>query len=275
MTPSAVPFDVIVPARNEAAALHRTAPALAAALRGTGGRAIYVLNATTDGSADLLRAVPGLDPKIVELAAAGKARALAAGDRAARHDLRFYLDADVRVAPGTFEALTLPLASGRADLVAPRIRVNVEGARSVPRQVGRIWGDQLARRPDAFMTLTGYGPAGLRARGPWPDVIADDDWGRDRIAPSRRLILEEVTVEIDAPRTLADWIAVRARWLRGSRELRRRFPGAPPPVRIPLRGDPLDLAAYLAVRLAAVPVSLLQEAVGADWSTDRSTRRDP
>lgn len=273
MSASTVPFDVVVPARNEAAALRRTAPALAAALCGTGGRAIYVLNATTDGSAEVLRAVPGLEPLIVERASPGKARALASGDRAARSGVRFYLDADVRVAPGTFEAMAAPLAQGRADLVAARIRVSVDGARPVPRRVGRIWGDQLARRPDAFMALTGYGPDGLRARGPWPDVIADDDWARNRIAPSRRLILEDVTVEIDAPRTVADWIAVRARWLRGSRELRRLFPGGPPPVRTALRGDPLDLAAYLAVRLAAVPVSRLQEAFGAGWSVDRSTRR--
>lgn len=269
------PFEVIVPARNEAAALRRTAPALAAALRGTSGTAIYVLNGTDDDSADVVSAVPDLWARIVEVAAAGKAGALTAGDRAATRGVRFYLDADVFVPPGAFAALLAPLLDGRADLVAPRIRVDFEGAGPLSRRVGRVWGDQLARRPDAFMALTGYGPDGLRRRGPWRDLMADDDWARDRIAPHRRAIVEGVVVGIEGPRDVASWIAVRSRWLRGRRELRRAVPGTARPRRVAPRGSSLDLAAYLAVRLAATPVAMVHDARRAGWSVDRSTRRAP
>lgn len=267
------PFTVIIPVRNEATAISRTAPALKRALAGLPATVIYVLNATTDKSAEAIAGTFGTEARIVQTPMRGKTVALNLGDSTAATDgIRVYLDADVTVLAAMFAPLLRPLEDGTADLVAPRLDVGLEDARPLARRVGLVWADQLARRPDAFMCCTAFSPAGQRLRGPWPNILADDDWTRGRIDPARRKIVENAHAQIIAPRTLYGWLTVRARWIRGSRELRRLGAGGVDHARVRPRGTKLNLATYYAVRLAAEPVAIVQRLLGIHWGRDESSR---
>lgn len=266
------PFEVIVPVRNEAFKLTQTAPALKVAVQGLPAKIIYVLNATTDQSAAVIEAAFGGQAEIIHLKQAGKTAALRAGDDAASHGLRVYLDADVLVEPASFPTLLAPLIDGSADLVAPRMIAEMDGGKGFAQGVSRVWSDQLMRRQDAFMNFMAFNAAGIERRGEWIDVIADDDWARDRIDPARRLIVEEVGARITPPTTLRGWLTVRARWIRGQRELVRLGMVRPHCSTPRPRGSFLDLAAYYAIRLGAEPLALYHHWTNVSWGRDNSTR---
>ena len=267
------PFNVIIPARNEAVALGQTAPALKRALAGLPATVIYVLNATADQSAAIIQQVFADQALIIQTRIPGKTAALNVGDQAAGGGICVYLDADVTVAPNIFRLLLSPLEDGTADLVAPRLEIDLRLSGPLARRIGRVWADQMMRRPDAFMCCTAFSPDGQSQRGPWPDVLADDDWARGRINTARRKIVETAQATIIPPGDLPGWLTVRARWIRGSRELRRLGLLGPAPVRVPPRGKKLDMASYYAVRLAAEPVAMMQQLVGTNWGRDESSRK--
>ena len=266
------PFSVIVPVRNEALMLSKTAPSLREATKGLPAEIIYVLNATDDESATIIAGCFGDQACILETPKPGKARALRIGDRAASRSLRIYLDADVLVQSDTIKVVLATLCSGEADLVAPRVKVNLQGLGGFSLRVTRVWADQISRRQDAFMGCIGMSAAGLDARGEWPDVLADDDWARSRIPPSRRRILETTYIEISLPRDVLSWIKVRARWIRGTRQLRQMNVETAPVRQLRPRGSLPDLAIYYLIRLLAEPFASVQEWMGADWGMAKSTR---
>ena len=269
---------MIVPARDEEAALRRTAPALREAVRGLDAQVVYVLNATTDRSAEAIRAAFGDAATIIEEPRPGKAHALRRGDRAADRWPRFYIDADVAPAPDALRLLLEPLERGEADLVAPRLLSDPGGG--LAGRVGAVWLSLPYARGARFQGLLGLSRAGRGAWGPWPDLIADDRFAALSVPAARRRIHPEATAGMPLPRTLRAWVGVRARWLRGQRELARL--GLLPMgeaghgealrrlARAPSRWP--DLALYAAVRGLAHPVCLWEEATSARWYRDRTTR---
>lgn len=267
------PFSVIIPVRNEAAQLARTAPALKNAVTGLPAQIIYVLNATQDESASIIRATFDRQAAIIEMDRPGKAIALRAGDAASSRSIRVYLDADVWVEPDIFGNLLIPIISGQADLVAPKIRANLSDSKGLSRRVSRVWADQLDRRKDAFMCCTAFSENGLGLRGIWPTILADDDWARSQIPTDRRIIVDTAKIEISPPRDLASWLRVRARWIRGTRELRQFRTLSQPHQKVRPRGRLPDLAVYYFVRALAEPLASFQRWVGADWGRDISTRK--
>lgn len=266
-------FNVIIPVYNEEVALKRTAPALHEALADLPAHLIYVLNATFDESRAVIEQVYVGDAQILDLPNPGKTAALRAGDLAAPHSCTVYLDADVLIDKSTITALIEPLQQGHADLVAPKIMVDLTEVEGLALSVGRVWANQLLRRQDAFMNCSAFSAAGLQRRGPWADVLADDDWARDRIHPTRRKIIETTQAHIMAPRDIKSWIAVRARWIRGTRQLKQKGEAGPFPCSITRpKGTMWDLAVYYAVRLTAEPIARLHQFNDERWERDNSTR---
>lgn len=265
-------FDVIVPVHNEGVRLRATAPALKAAVANLSANVIYVLNGTTDDSDLVIHSVFGQTACVITLPVAGKTHALRAADAVSRHSLRVYLDADIIIAPDTFRALLKPLTDGRADLTAARLVADLSQSRGLALRVGRVWADQLARRQDAFLCCTAMNEAGLQRRGAWPDVIADDDWARNRIDSTRRIIVETAMAYMLPPRDLLSWVKVRARWIRGARELKRLEQHDLRVDRVGPQGSLPDLAIYYLTRLGAEPLALLQQGARYRWGTDYSTR---
>jgi glycosyltransferase involved in cell wall biosynthesis len=266
------PFDVIVPVRNEGVKLRKTAPALKAALTGLPATVIYALNDTTDDSQAVIQSIFGQTACVLQLPTAGKTRALRAADDASKRQWRVYIDADILVGTDAFPALLKPLIGGQADLTAARLVVDLSRSSGLALRVSRVWADQLARRHDAFMCCTAMNEAGLKQRGPWPNVLADDDWARNRIDPTRRMIVETAKAYMSPPQDLRNWIKVRARWIRGTRELKKMGENYTPADRVRPRGSFPDLALYYFTRLGAEPLALVQQRKQYYWGRDNSTR---
>jgi len=133
--------------------LARTAPALMAATRAHDAEIIYVLNGTTDQSADVIAQVFGENATILILEDASKTHALNAGDAHARHFPRFYLDADITLHPDALRILAEPLVKGDTDLTAAPI-LPISNGSWAARHVARIWGAlPYTRLPNGSATL--------------------------------------------------------------------------------------------------------------------------
>lgn len=269
-------FNVIIPVYNEAIKLRKTAPILKTALTGLCAHVIYVLNATTDDSSLVIRNVFGHTAHIINLPIASKTGALRAADSVSTHTLRVYLDADIIVEAHTFSALLKPLIDGHADLTSARLIADISQCHGLALRISRVWADQLSRRHDAFMCCTAINETGLQQRGPWPDIFADDDWARNRIHPSRRMIIETAKAYMSPPQDIKNWLKVRVRWIRGSKELKRisTKENYTSVTSVKPKGSLLDLTVYYVIRLAAEPLVYLQKNTHDYWGTDNSTRRE-
>lgn len=272
--PVAGRYSVIIPVRNEARTLRRTLPHLLAATQGDPAELIFVCNGCRDDSAAVITAVN--DPRIVLLQAdrSGKCHALNLGLDRARQQPVFFLDADVQLAPGTFRRLIAALEEPGIEMVSPRICFDLTRASRAARAVARVWLALPHARCDAFHHLIGVSGTGRRRWDRFPDVMGDDAYLCAVIPGDARRIVDDCALTTRPPSTLRAWIAVRARWIRGERELRAR--GQAPVrtigqrralvrlVRQPGMAGPTLL--YLAVRLCAAAMARLP---ARDWFRDR------
>jgi Glycosyl transferase family 2 len=134
------PVTVALPVRDEA---HRVAPTVAALLdqRGVPDLEVLVLDdGSTDGTADVVRAVTGADPRLRVLTGTpprrgvpGKPHACAQLAAAARGAVLVFVDADVLLAPHAVAAAVAELRRGRLDVLSPWPRQVAEG--TAPRLV--------------------------------------------------------------------------------------------------------------------------------------------
>jgi glycosyltransferase involved in cell wall biosynthesis len=257
-------LSVIVPASNEEGYIGRCLSALYASPC-PGAEAIVVANGCRDRTADAARetaaqaAATGWALTVIELAKGSKPGAMNAGDGAARHGTRAYLDADVTVSPGLMAALAGVLAGDAARYASGTPRIP-RAQSAVTRAYARFW----QGLPFNQTAAPGYGlfavnAAGRARWGVFPDIISDDTFVRLQFVPEER-------VQVPAP---YDWpmiegfsalTRVRRRQDAGVAELNRLYPGllareGKPPLglgrlaRMALR-DPVGFATYATVALA-------------------------
>jgi hypothetical protein len=129
------PVTLALPVRDEA---HRVVPALAALLaqRGVPDLELLVLDdGSTDGTADVVRAVADGDPRVRVLPGTppppglpGKPRACAQLADAARGSVLVFVDADVVLAPHAVAAAVAVLRGAGLDLLSPWPRQLADGA---------------------------------------------------------------------------------------------------------------------------------------------------
>lgn len=221
MITSVPPFGIVVPVRNEAAALRETLPALLRALEGLPVRTIWVCNDCSDDSADVIRALAGKSAEILDLPHAGKTRALQAGDDAlAGLFPRFYLDADVTFSKNALPALLRPLLNNKADLVAARRIHCTNGVSTLSAAMARTW-DTLPYPYEAgFLGAVGLSEAGRSSWRRWPNILGDDVFVAANIPSHRRQMVTHVTASTRPPADFKGWVIMRARWRQGEEELR-------------------------------------------------------
>ncbi len=278
-------LSVILPASNEARYI---GPCLEALLASTGitsqssdpVEVIVVANACRDETVPIARsfeataAARGWRLVVLDLAEGGKLNALNVGDRAARGEIRVYLDADVIVSPPLLAELRAALdrpgpayASGALRIAPARSRVS--------RAYGRLW----ARVPFMAEGVPGCGvfavnAAGRARWGAFPDIISDDTFARLQFMPHERI---GVAAPYDWPivEGFSRLVRVRRRQDAGVAEIARRYPalidnegkapvGATRGLLLAL-SDPLGFVAYAAVALAV----RLPFGGGGGWSRGR------
>jgi glycosyltransferase involved in cell wall biosynthesis len=203
--------------------------------------------------------------RVVEVPEAGKARALAAGERAARGAAIAYLDADVVLLPGTLASMAAALAGDAPCFAAPR-RFLLPPRSWITRAYTRVWEDLPAVGPDVGAGCYGVNRAG---RGRWaifPNLLADDAFVRTRFAEHERVVCGEGGALVRMPEGLALVRAVR-RWRSGNQQLRAMLG-----VSADLRGGALRSFLQLVrqPRLwADLPVFILVTAAGRVWPPPR------
>lgn len=215
------PFSLVIPVRDEEAALRRSLPALLRAMEGLRARPIWVCNGCNDDSASVIAMHAGSSAEILVLDCPGKTQALQAGDDALG-DLfpRLYLDADVILQQDSLPQLLRPLLDGSADLIAARINHATEGVSPLSAAIARCWEALPYARQLAFLGVVGLSAAGRKNWECWPLVTGDDIFVSATVPPERSLIVAEVVALTCPPSNFAGWIRRRARWLKGERELR-------------------------------------------------------
>ena len=256
-------LSVIIPASNEEAYI---GPCLTALFTSTTpAECIVVANGCHDATA--ARAI-ALTPEanargwalhVLNLPQGGKPNALNAGDAAASHATRAYLDADVIVSPPLMAQLAAALAPHRA-LYATGTP-HIPAAKSpVTRAYARFW----QKLPFAQSAAPGYGLFATNAMGrarwnAFPKIISDDTYIRLLFAPSERIQCPAPYnwPMIEGFRALT---RVRRRQDAGVAELRQLYPDLQPNEAKPglspsrLAGlaltDPAGFATYAAVTAA-------------------------
>jgi len=184
-------LSVVIPASNEAAYITGCLTALFAST--VPGDCVVVANGCHDATADRARAMDraasaaGWRLVVLDLAQGGKPDALNAGDAAAAHPARVYLDADVVVSPTLMAELAMALAADRPLYATGTARI--PPARSpVTRAYARFW----QKLPFATSNAPGFGlfavnPAGRSRWGAFPAIISDDTFVRLHFAPDERV----------------------------------------------------------------------------------------
>lgn len=270
-------LSIIIPASNEAALIGRC---LRAVLKsdpkpgaGSGSiplplpvEVIVVANGCTDDTAAEARKFSrdframGWDFQVIELPRGGKMGALNAGDRAAKHASRAYLDADVVVSEKLLDQVGRALQVRRPAYVSGRVRIEAPNnfiSKAYARAYRRVPFMTNGVPGCGFFAVNGEGRR--RWRG-FPDIISDDTFVRLLFTPQERV---GVGAHYDWP-VVEGWsnlVQVRARQNEGVREVRQKYPSLmknddKPRMRLidkvmlGLR-SPLGFAVYVGVAIAA------------------------
>ncbi len=261
-----VACSILIPAHNEVGYIE---PCLEALLvsddLGAEVEVIVMANGCSDSTVDAARsysdgfAAKGWPLTVLDLAQGGKMGALNAGDVAAQHGARIYVDADVVVSPALMAQLADVLDAPEPRYASGGPVVAASGS-LFTRVYARFW----AGLPFCTHGVPGFGVFAVNAEGRkrwagFPDIISDDTFVRLSFLPRERhrvpALYHWPMIEGAAP-----LVRVRRRQDIGVAEVKALYPAlwanhdeAPadaPPIWLRALRDPIGFAAYAAVALA-------------------------
>jgi glycosyltransferase involved in cell wall biosynthesis len=269
--------SIIIPAYNEAAGIARCLLALMRDARPGEFEVIVVANGCTDGTAQIARGF-GERIRVLELAEGSKTAAVNAGNAAAGHDARLYLDADLELSTANARALLAVVADGTWQAAVGNMELDLSGTSALLRQYYAVWALNGYLSRGKFGGAYALSRAGRELAGPLPRVINDDEYIRRKIPADQVCLLPQCSFTARAPRTFRDLYKVRCRVHRGNRQLEAmglaasRQPVGRRMLAAALRKPGLwaGLAAYLLVNALARHAA---SSGASGWERDESTRR--
>ena len=222
-------ISVIIPAHNEAALIGGCLEALLASDPCPGPvEVVVVANGCEDRTAEVSATfgeaahARGWAFQVLEQPALGKVGALNAGDDAASHPMRAYLDADVTVSPKLLPGIMTVLDKPQPAYASGQVRITATGR--VSRRYARFW----ARVPFMSRGVPGCGIFAVNAAGRtrwdrFPPIISDDTYVRLLFRPEERHL---VPASYDWPiaEGHAALVRVRKRQDVGVAEIARDYP---------------------------------------------------
>ena len=247
-------LSILIPACNESGWIDACLRAVLASEGVAGAQVVVVANGCTDDTADRAGtyapafAARGWRLDVLDMPALGKPGALDAGDAAAIHANRVYLDADVTVSPPLLAQIAQALDRPGAVYASGKPNVTAEGW--VSRAYARFW----VRLPFVADGVPGFGlfavnAAGRARWGAFPKIISDDTFVRLQFSPAERI---GVSASYDWPMIegFARLVRVRRRQDQGVAELAALHPGL-----MANEGKARPGKAWLVRRLLADPVA--------------------
>jgi glycosyltransferase involved in cell wall biosynthesis len=273
-------LSVIIPAHDEEAVIGRCLSRLTGSAAADDLEIIVVANACTDRTVDIVARYAQV--QLVEIPVANKPAALNAGDAAAHHFPRAYVDADVEVDADALLAVARALDGTGAFVGAPALRTDLTGCSWAVRAFYRI------RAGRAWSTVTPVGSgiyvlssAGHARFGTFPDLNAEDQYIHDLFLAEERACVAEHEFVMRPARNMRALVVRRTRELEAEAKYQRLYgvlPGrasGPGAVEV-LRADPrraLDLAVVAGVRVAAMwRLRRRRRHGGPAWERDESSR---
>jgi cellulose synthase/poly-beta-1,6-N-acetylglucosamine synthase-like glycosyltransferase/peptidoglycan/xylan/chitin deacetylase (PgdA/CDA1 family) len=161
--PVTEPVSVIVPAFNEARTIGPAVRSMALSAH-PGVEVVVVDDASTDGTADVVRDLRLGNVRVITTPSGGKAGALNTGVAFATHDLLVMVDADTLLEPDAVHRLVQPLADPRVGAVSGNVKVgNRQGLLGRWQHIEYVIGFNLDRRLYDALGCIGTIPGALGA----------------------------------------------------------------------------------------------------------------
>lgn len=257
-------LSVIIPACNEAGYIGACLEAVLASDAVADLQVVVAANGCTDSTVPDARTLAprfankGWQLDVLDLPGLGKPGALDAGDQAAKHAMRAYLDADVIVSPPLLAQVIALLSTDDARYASGTPIVT---ARSfISRAYARFW----VKLPFVARGVPGFGLFAVNAAGrarwdEFPKIISDDTFVRIQFTPDER-VKASASYQWPLIEGFSKLVKVRRRQDQGVAELNELHPdmmaneGKDSPSKAWLLGqavrDPIAFGTYLAVTLA-------------------------
>jgi cellulose synthase/poly-beta-1,6-N-acetylglucosamine synthase-like glycosyltransferase/peptidoglycan/xylan/chitin deacetylase (PgdA/CDA1 family) len=222
------PVSVLVPAYNEAVGIEAAVRSLAASDYPGPLEVLVIDDGSTDGTADLVRALDLPQVRVVSKPNGGKAAALITGTELAAHDVLVMLDGDTVFEPLTIRHLVQALRDPRVGAVSGNVKVgNRKGLLGRWQHLEYVVGFNLDRRLlDVLRCITCVpGAIGAFRRqalddagGMSTDTLAEDTDVTVGILRAGWLVVHEERARAwtEAPSSLGDLWKQRYRWAYGT-----------------------------------------------------------
>lgn len=207
--------SVVVPAHNEEAGIARLLTALTT---GPGGalEVVVVANGCTDRTVEVAKGFSA-PVTVLDIPTPSKAVALRAGDAAASHWPRAYVDADVVIDRAAIGLLARTLAVDALLACAPERELLLTNSSWLVRCYYGVWERLPQVRSGLFgrgvVMVTDIGGDRLRAL---PQVMSDDLVMSEAFAPGEAAVVPGAVVRIVPPRTVRDLVRRRVRVVTGN-----------------------------------------------------------
>jgi glycosyltransferase involved in cell wall biosynthesis len=214
-------ISVVVPACNEGRVIGRLLRSLVSSAQPGELDVIVVANGCSDDTVDVAASFGPL-VRVLDIGAASKTKALAAGDREARSFPRVYVDADVELGTQDLRALRDALERPGVLAAAPERELVMTGRPWPVRWHYDVW----TRLPEVRRGLFGRGVIGFSQAGhariaDLPPVLADDLAVSLAFTPDERVVVPEARAVIHPPKTTGDLLRRRVRTAEGIAQLDR------------------------------------------------------